>query len=69
MWLSQTKSYCALVPGVKCLRAYLHVFYVMGNYRGSGPEYRRYRLDFTQAEIDANWRLLCNTSRILSLES
>lgn len=60
MYLCQTKSYCAMVraSGVECLRSILHVFWVNGNYRGSGPEYRRYQLDFTPDEVEANWRLM-----------
>jgi len=34
------------------------VFYIMGNYKGSGPMYRRGRMKFTARELWDNWQLL-----------
>jgi hypothetical protein len=68
MWLAQTKAYCAqaCAMGLDVTEAHLHVYWVNGNYRGSGPEYRRYRLQFTPKEIEANWRLIRTASRTLA---
>ena len=67
MWCCQTKSYLQLarVAGGDFTTAQLHVYWVNGNYRGSGPEYRTYQLTFTTQELDANWRLLTNAGRKL----
>jgi hypothetical protein len=60
MWLSQCKAYCmqASCPDLLVTNAHLHVYWVNGNYKGSGPEYRRYSLDFSPQELAANWRLI-----------
>jgi hypothetical protein len=54
-WLVQIKAYCRLL---QTTWARLRVFYVNGNYRDSGPQYKAYRLSFTALEIDDNWRML-----------
>lgn len=59
MWLAQTKAYCwQASEAVPVSRAHLHVYWVNGNYKNSGPEYRLYQLDFEERELEANWRLL-----------
>lgn len=52
LWMSQIQSYC-YAYGVT--RAMLHVYWVNGDYRNSGPKYKLYLLDFTKMEIFENW--------------
>lgn len=59
-WQVQVKGYCKML-GTTTAR--FHVFYVMGDYRGSGPLYRSYLFSYTQREIDENWQLLVNHAR------
>jgi hypothetical protein len=56
MYLVQIKSYCKLLDSTE---AWLHVLFANGDYSpNASPEYRIYRLSFTQAEIDANWKMV-----------
>lgn len=59
-WLVQVKGYCKML-GTTIVR--FHVFYVMGDYRGSGPLYRSYLFSFTQREVDENWDMLINHAK------
>lgn len=63
-WISQCKSYCFMAhdPRWPVLTAILHVYWVNGNYRGSGPEILTYELTFTEQELIANWKLITNTA-------
>ena len=59
MWQAQGKSYCYLADAqLGCVRVIFHVFWVNGNYKGSGPEYRKYMLQFEPQEILTTWRQL-----------
>jgi hypothetical protein len=61
MWLAQIKSYLAMLSGLcgyPCTQGVLHVFWVCGNYKGSGPQAKRYAIDFTHEEIEANWKVM-----------
>jgi len=73
-WTCQGCSYCRLCSPervkiwtqngiVMCSdtlvrRADFHVFWAQGNYRGSGPELRVYRVEFTPEEVLANWNVI-----------
>lgn len=73
-WTCQPCSYCmmATVGKVKVWHqgnvtmasdnlvrlAELHVFWVNGNYKGSGPELRVYELEYTVEEVLANWNVI-----------
>lgn len=65
-WTAQVASYAALstVGEIEVsnpnlvTRGMLHVLYLMGNYRGSGPQLKVYSLTYRPEEIVANWRLL-----------
>lgn len=59
-WLVQVKGYCKML-GTTTVR--FHVFYINGDYRGSGPIYRSYLFLFTQLEIDENWSMLVNHAK------
>jgi hypothetical protein len=54
-YMAQVKAYCREV-GTNV--AIMHIFYVMGDYRGSGPLYRRVRLTFTDHELEENWQMI-----------
>lgn len=54
-WLVQIKSYCHLI---QCTWARLRIFYVNGNYRESGPQYKCFRLSFSELELQENWGML-----------
>jgi len=51
-WIMQLAGYCKMMG---LLEARLHVLWIMGDYRGSGPQYFTYHIRFTQAEIDRMW--------------
>lgn len=54
-WMLQVKGYLKMLG----LRAVvMHVLYIMGNYRGSGPQRKSWRIQFTQEEIDETWALI-----------
>jgi hypothetical protein len=61
MWMWQIKAY-AYAMGT--LAAKLHAMFVNGNYSydmddpESAPQYKIYRFQFTQDELDSNWRML-----------
>lgn len=54
-YMCQVKSYCrALGTDVALMR----IFYIMGDYRGSGPQYRIARIKFDQLELENNWNMI-----------
>jgi hypothetical protein len=56
MWLSQIKAYC---KGRDTLHAMLHVLFLCGDYVFPiTPQLRVWQLEFTQQEIDENWKLI-----------
>lgn len=54
-YMSQVKSYC---KALETLVAIMHIFYIMGDYKGSGPIYRVARIKFSQYELDQNWNMI-----------
>lgn len=54
-WLVQTKAYCKMT-GTQWTR--LSVFWVCGDYRGSGPVFKRYQIRYEEEEIERNWQML-----------
>lgn len=65
LWYAQTKAYCwmASMAGYPVLTSHLHVYWVNGSYRGSGPEFRTYELLFTEDELRANWRVVTTVAK------
>jgi hypothetical protein len=59
-WMLQIKGYCHVIGTTQ---AVIHAFYVMGDYRGSGPAIRRYEFDFTKRELKENWSAMVNHAR------
>jgi hypothetical protein len=54
-WVVQLKGYCKMLGTT---RACLWVYYVNGDYTWSGPVFRCFRFEFTEKEIEENWRML-----------
>lgn len=54
-WMWQIKAYLKMLDA---LFARLFVWFVVGNYKGSGPQARMFELTFTQFEVDENWAML-----------
>lgn len=54
-YMCQVKSYCRAM-GTNI--AIMHIFHVMGDYRGSGPIYRTARIEFSDYELDQNWEMI-----------
>lgn len=57
MWLAQIKSYCR---GANTRYADLHVLFRYGDYSRPfmQPQKKRFRLEFTEEEIDDNWSMI-----------
>lgn len=55
LWMHQGRGYC---KGYGVDRVRWHVYYVNGDYRGSGPIYMRYLVEFTAEEIDQTWYMV-----------
>ena len=56
-WMVQCKSYCRML-GLDT--AIMHILYLMGNYRGSGPIYRVARIRYSQQDLVKNWMMIVN---------
>jgi len=58
-WMTQTKSYCKMVGATVVI---MRILYLMGDYKGSGPQYRVSRIVYTEKEVDDNWRVIVDHS-------
>lgn len=56
-WMCQFKSYCYVI-GVNV--TILRVLYINGDYRGSGPTYRVFKITYTDQELEENWQMIVN---------
>lgn len=54
-WMTQFKSYCMML-GVNVTVA--RILYIMGDYRGSGPQYHVYRIEYSDRELQENWDMI-----------
>jgi hypothetical protein len=61
-WMTQIKAYCYALNTHRCL---LRVLWVVGDYRGSGPQYQCFLLTFTDNELMDNWQMLMNHKRVM----
>lgn len=55
-WDTQFKCYTLAMETSVCV---VHVMYLMGNYRGSGPRHVVYRIEYTDAEMQKAWDMVC----------
>lgn len=65
LYLVQGRSYC---KGYESVIVRWHVYYTSGDYRGSGPIYKRFVVEFTPAEIESNWQMLVNHKHLATPE-
>lgn len=56
-WMCQFKSYCYVLNVNTTI---LRVLYINGDYRGSGPVYRVFKIVFTDQELAENWQMILN---------
>ncbi len=54
-WMVQTKGYCKVLGFTEVL---FRILYLMGDYKGSGPQYKEFLVTFTQEDIDGNWEMV-----------
>jgi len=54
-WHKQMQCYCRAI-GTTTAR--LRVFFVVGDYKGSGPQIKCYQFTFTQREMDETWSMI-----------
>lgn len=54
-YMTQFQSYCYMMDTNVTL---LHILYLNGDYRGSGPCYRQYRIEFSQQELQETWDMI-----------
>lgn len=54
-WFIQLKSYCL---AMECYQAKLQILYIMGDYRGSGPQYKPYLITFKEHDLVESWKMV-----------
>lgn len=59
-WMSQIMGYC-LGVGTRIVKMY--ILYLNGDWKGSGPIYKGFRIEFSEMEIRENWMMLTNHAR------
>jgi len=55
MWISQNQGYCKMLGWTKVRQI---IYFINGDYRPPTPQLITLAIDYTQAEIDANWQLM-----------
>ena len=63
-WIIQAKAYCRELG---TLKARFRVFFLNGNYAPPMPKPKQWAIDFTQAELESNWKMLLKTAHELKL--
>ena len=56
-YMVQAKSYCI---ALKINRVMFHILHLMGDYKGSGPQYKPWLITFTPEELVENWQMITN---------
>jgi hypothetical protein len=64
-WITQIKCYCHML---QIHKARLWVYFVAGDYRGSGPQIKPWSMTFSPRELDENWRMIRNNATAKQLE-
>ncbi len=60
VWMKQMQCYCKAI-GTRTAR--LRVFFVVGDWKGSGPQVKAWQFEFTEREIDETWQMVTNHAR------
>lgn len=59
-YMTQAMSYCAMMElDVVVFR----IAYLFGDWKGTGPQYKPYRIEFEQDEIDDNWAMIVDFAK------
>lgn len=61
-WMVQIRAYCKMT-GTNWAR--LRIFFVNGNYRESGPQFKLYQIRFDDVELDRNWTMLRRHAEVM----
>lgn len=61
LWMKQIMAYYRAMGAD---RAKIHVYWVMGDYRDSGPIYSTYWLAFSKLELEESWQQILNAKRM-----
>jgi hypothetical protein len=59
-WMAQVKGYCKVLELTKVK---MYILYLNGDWKGTGPQYKGFLIEFTQLEIDENWSMITNHAR------
>jgi hypothetical protein len=59
-YMTQFMGYCKMLGTTVTVAK---VLYIAGDYRGSGPQYKVYRIEYEQRELDRNWNYLLAHAR------
>jgi hypothetical protein len=59
-YMAQVKAYCY---AMETDAARMAILYVMGDYKGGGPQYLGYKLKFTEYELIENWTMIVDHAR------
>src|ERR1700730_3643209 len=65
-WMVQVKAYAHML---QLTRVSLLVFFVNGNYADSGPQGKKFDIEFTDRELDDNWRMITANARAMEKEN
>lgn len=60
-WMTQIMGY---MWGLQMTVCNMWILYVNGDYKGSGPVDKQYRLEFTCRELEENWVMITNHARL-----
>lgn len=64
-WMRQGMGYS---HGYGVRHVWWHVLFVNGDYRDSGPQYKRYLIEFSDKEIEQTWTMVCNHKHLAVAE-
>jgi len=56
-YMTQAKGYCKVLSIYQVM---MHIFYCMGDYKGNGPQYEAWLIQYQPHEIEENWQMILN---------
>jgi len=59
-YMMQAMGYC---KGLGAKTVVMRMLYLMGDYRGSGPQYKVYEIVFSERELEENWEAILNHAK------